>query len=71
MHPSAFQTAANAHLGGDFFVIARIRHFGQKGPSTVSKMPRTLEKQEKKVVRIWVFGGASGWDWLEGFFAYF
>ena len=28
-----FPTAANAHLGGDFFVIARIGHFRQKRPS--------------------------------------
>ena len=34
-------------------------------------MPRTRQEEEKKVVRIWVFGGASPCDWLEGFFAYF
>ena len=34
-------------------------------------MQRTRKEAEKKVVRIWVFGGASPCDWLEGFFAYF
>jgi hypothetical protein len=37
-----FPTAANAHLGGDFFVIARIGHFRQKSP--VSKMQRTRKE---------------------------
>ena len=72
MHPSGFQRRQMHTQVAIFLLLRGLAIFVKKGPARpVSKMQRTRKEAEKKVVRIWVFGGASPCDWLEGFFAYF